>query len=73
MINPRNTPWLLKPLVWLWNLIAHIVTLTGRLVAVIIGLVLIFVGGLLTVTIIGAIAGIPLLIIGILLVVRGLW
>jgi len=73
MINPKNTPWLLKPFVWLWNFIAYIVTLTGRLVAVILGLVFMLVGVILTITVVGAIVGIPLFIIGLLLVVRGLW
>lgn len=73
MINPKNTPWLLKPFVWLWNFIAYIVTLTGRLVAVILGLVFMLVGVILTITVVGAIVGIPLFIIGVLLVVRGFW
>jgi multisubunit Na+/H+ antiporter MnhC subunit len=73
MINPKNTYWLLRPFIWLWNLIAYIVLLTGRLVAVILGLALMFVGVILAITVVGAIAGVPLLIIGVLLVVRGLW
>lgn len=73
MINPQKSPWLLRPLIWLWNLIAYIVTLTGRLVAVILGLVFMFIGVLLTITVVGAIVGIPFIIIGVLLVVRGLW
>ncbi len=73
MINPKNSPWLLRPFIWLWNFIAYIVTLTGRLVAVVLGLVFMLVGAILTVTVIGAIVGIPLFIIGLLLVVRGLW
>ncbi len=73
MINPKNTPWLLRPFVWLWNFIAYVVTLTGRLVAVILGLAFMLIGVILTITLVGAIVGIPLFIIGILLVVRGLW
>lgn len=73
MINPKNTPWLLRPFIWLWNFIAYIVTLTGRLVAVILGLVFMLVGAILTITVVGAIAGIPLIIIGVLLAIRGLW
>ncbi len=73
MINPKNTPWLLRPFVWLWNFIAYIVTLTGRLIAVILGLVFMLVGVILTITLVGGIVGIPLFIIGLLLVVRGLW
>ena len=73
MINPKKSPWLLRPFIWLWNLIAYIVTLTGRLVAVILRIVFMLVGVLLTVTVVGAIVGIPFIIIGVLLVVRGLW
>lgn len=73
MIDPKKIHWLLRPFVWLWNFVAYIVTLTGRLVAVILGFALMLVGIILTITIVGAIAGIPILIIGILLVVRGLW
>jgi hypothetical protein len=73
MIDPKKSPWLLRPFIWIWNLIAYIVTLTGRLVAVILGLVFLLVGVLLTITVIGAIVGIPLIIFGVLLVVRGLW
>ncbi len=72
MINPKNSHWLLRPFIWIWNLIAYIVTLTGRLLAVILGLVIMLVGVILTVTLVGAIVGIPLIIIGILFVVRGL-
>ncbi len=73
MINPKKSHWLLRPFIWLWNLIAYIITLTGRLVAVILGIVLMLVGALLSITVVGAIVGIPFIIIGVLLVVRGLW
>jgi len=45
--------------------------LTGRLVAAILGLVLMIVGVILCLTVIGAILGIPLLIFGFLLMIRG--
>ncbi len=73
MIDYKKSPWPLWPLIWIWNLIARIVLLTGRMVAVILGLALMLVGVVLIITVVGAIAGIPLLIVGILLVVRGLW
>jgi hypothetical protein len=43
----NNIPWYAWPFVALWKLIAGIVALTGRLVAVILGLVLMLVGILL--------------------------
>jgi hypothetical protein len=73
MIDPKISPWLLRPFIWLWNFIAYIITLTGRFVAVILGIVLMILGAVLTITVVGAIVGIPLIIMGVLLVVRGLW
>jgi hypothetical protein len=73
MIDPKKNHWLLRPFIWIWNLIAYIITLTGRMLAVILGIVLLIVGVVLTITVIGAIVGIPLIIFGLLLVVRGLW
>ena len=69
--QPR-THWLLWPVVALWRLLAGIITLTGRFVAMLIGVVFIFVGLLVSLTIVGAIVGIPLALFGLLLVVRGL-
>jgi len=68
MISP-----LMKPFELIWKLIAGILTITGRLVAGIIGSVLIALGALLCLTVIGAIAGIPMIIIGVLLLIRSLF
>jgi hypothetical protein len=57
----------------LWRLLAAIVELTGRLVAVILGVVLMIVGAVVTVTVVGAFVGIPLMLFGFMLVVRGLF
>ncbi len=69
----RDTNILLAPFVWLWQLVTFILGLTGRLLAVILGFVLLVVGLLVTLTIIGAIVGIPMLIVGFALIVRGLF
>ena len=69
----KHTPWYAWPFVALWKLIAGIVTVTGRLVAVILGLVLLIVGLIVSLTVVGAIVGIPLMIFGILLGIRGLF
>jgi hypothetical protein len=72
--KPKNrVPWYLWPFWAIWRLVIGIVAATGRLVAVIIGLVFLIVGGILTVTVIGAIVGIPFIIFGLLLIVRGLF
>jgi uncharacterized Tic20 family protein len=70
MTNPqlkKRVPWAL------WRLVTLILAGTGRLVAVILGLVFILVGFILTATFIGAIVGIPFIIFGLLLVIRGLF
>lgn len=69
----RRIPWFLWPFVALWRLLAAIVELTGRLVAVILGVVLMIVGAVVTVTVVGAFVGIPLMLFGFMLVVRGLF
>lgn len=67
------TPVLLMPFLWIWQLVTFILGLTGRLLAIILGFVLLVAGLLLTVTIIGAIVGIPMLIVGLALVLRGIF
>lgn len=57
----------------LWKLLAGIIRLTGRLVAVVIGFALLAAGIALCFTIIGLIVGIPFIIFGFLLMVRGLF
>jgi hypothetical protein len=57
-------PWFLLPFWWLWKLVEAIMLITGRLLAVILGLVLMLVGVILSLTIIGAILGVPLLLSG---------
>jgi len=62
-----------NPFTVLGKLITWILGLTGRLVAGIIGTVFIVLGAVLCITVIGAIAGVPLIIIGVLLIVRCLF
>ncbi|MGE5602632.1 MAG: hypothetical protein ACM30E_06250 [Nitrososphaerales archaeon] len=69
----HRSPWYLWPFVALWNLVAGIIRITGRLVAMLIGLVLMILGVALTATFVGAVIGIPLIIFGFTLAVRGLF
>ena len=69
----HHTPWYLWPFVAIWKLLAAIVELTGRFVAMVLGLVFMLVGALISLTIIGAIIGIPLAIVGLLLFLRGMF
>lgn len=72
-VNFNRTPWFLWPFVALWRLIAGILELTGRLLGIVLGLVLVIVGFVISLTIIGAVIGIPLILFGLLLMVRGLF
>jgi len=69
----RSLSWILWPVIALWRLLASIIELTGRFVVILLGTVLIFAGLLVSLTIVGAIVGIPLMLFGGLLVVRGLF
>jgi hypothetical protein len=64
---------LLFPFWAIWELVTFILGLTGRLIAGVLGLVLMIVGFVLTVTIVGAIVGIPLVILGFSLMMRAIF
>jgi hypothetical protein len=68
-----HIPWYLWPFTALWKLLAVIVDMTGRFVAMVLGIVFIVVGVIVSLTIVGAIIGIPLAIIGLLLLLRGIF
>ncbi len=69
----HHIPWYLWPFTALWGLLATIVGLTGRFLAMVLGLVFIIVGVIVSLTLIGAIIGIPLAIVGVLLFIRGVF
>lgn len=69
----HHIPWYLWPFAAIWKLLAVIVELTGRFVAMVLGIVLILVGVIVSLTIVGAIIGVPLVIIGLLLLFRGMF
>jgi hypothetical protein len=69
----KRVPWYLWPFWALWQLVGFILAATGRLVAVILGLVFLIVGVVLTVTVVGAIVGFPFIIFVLLLIIRGLF
>lgn len=71
--SKHSTPWYLWPFTALWRLLATIVELTGRFVAMVLGIVLVIVGVIVSLTIVGAIVGVPLALIGFLLFLRGLF
>lgn len=69
----RKVPLLLWPFWALWRLLAFIIGLTGRLVAVILGFALMIIGAILIVTIVALPIGVPVVIFGFLLVLRGIF
>jgi hypothetical protein len=71
--KPEPTPWIFWPFVALWRVLTGILALTGRLVGIVLGLALLIIGLVISLTVIGAIIGIPLMIFGLLLIVRGLF
>ena len=71
--NKKRTPWILWPFVAMRRLITWILELTGRLIAAVLGLVLMVVGVILTVTVIGAVVGLPLILFGFLLMIRSIF
>lgn len=66
-----STPFIFWPFVAIWNLLEVIFKLTGRLVAAILGLVIMIAGAALCVTIIGTVIGIPLIAFGFAMMIRG--
>ncbi len=66
---------MLKVLFWpftaFWKLVGSIMNLTGRLIAVILGFSFLIIGIILSFSIIGAIIGIPLVILGFTMIIRG--
>ena len=73
MTEQNKTPWFLWPFVALWRLVTWILELTGRFVAILLGIVFMVVGVMVTLTVIGAIVGVPMFLFGVLLVLRGLF
>jgi hypothetical protein len=67
----RQHPWFMWPFVAVWRLVGWILGLTGRLLAIVLGIVMIIVGVPLSMSVIGAIIGVPLIILGVLLLLRG--
>lgn len=69
----RRTPILLWPIILAWRLVTYIVKLTGILLALVLGVILMFVGWILISSILGAVIGVPLFLLGLLLTVRALY
>jgi|WetSurMetagenome_2_1015567.scaffolds.fasta_scaffold1654960_1 hypothetical protein len=69
----KHISWFWLPFVALWKFVALIIEMTGRLIAGILGCVLMLVGFILTLTIVGAIVGLPMFIVGFLMLIRSIF
>lgn len=69
----RHLSWVWWPFLAIWRLLSTIVEMTGRFLAMVLGGILLIVGFIVSLTIVGAIVGIPLMVIGGLLVLRGIF
>ncbi len=73
MSESKHIPILLWPFYAIWKLIEFIFLFTGRLIGVVLGLVLMIVGIILTITVVAAFVGVPLIVIGFLLTLRSIF
>lgn len=69
----RDVPWFLWPFAALWDLLALVLRFTGRLVAGVLGFILMVLGVVATLTVVGAPVGIPLILLGFLLMLRSVF
>ena len=66
----RRIPWFLWLFYVLWRLLTFILDATGRLVLAVLGIALMVVGLAVSLTVVGAPLGLPLAILGFLLLLR---
>jgi len=69
----KQVPWFLWPFWAIWKLVIGIIALTGRVVGAVLGLALMIVGLVASLTVIGAVIGVPLMIFGFLMILRSLF
>jgi hypothetical protein len=69
----KGVPCLLWPFWAVWKLVIGILEITGRLIGFVLGLVLMILGIVLSLTVIGAILGVPIAIFGFLLMIRAIF
>ena len=69
----RSTPLLLWPFVVLWVLLGFVLRTIGRILCAVLGLALMAAGVALTLTVVGAVAGVPLAAFGMLLLARSVF
>jgi len=68
-----RVPLLLWPFYALWKILTFILNVTGRILCALIGIGLMIAGTAITLSVVGAILGIPLAAFGFLLTIRALF
>ena len=68
-----RVPWILWPFYAIWKLVTIVVEITGRIICALLGIALMIAGVAISLSVIGAIIGIPLTAFGFLLAVRALF
>jgi hypothetical protein len=68
-----QVPWILWPIYAIWKLVTVILNITGRIICAVLGLMLMVAGVAISLTVVGAIIGVPLASFGFLLAVRALF
>lgn len=69
----NRVPWILWPFYAVWKLMTLILNVTGRIICALLGIALMAIGVAASLSIIGAIVGVPLAAFGFLLAVRALF
>ena len=71
--NENRVPILLWPFYAVWRLLTFILKAIGRLLCAILGLAILIAGAAITMSVVGAPVGIPLAILGFLLLIRAIF
>ena len=69
----HTAPWFFWPFAALWDFLTFILRATGRLLGALLGFALMVVGLVATATVVAAPVGIPLVLLGFLLMLRSLF
>lgn len=69
----RRVPWFLWPFYAVWRLLTFVLEAAGRLVCALVGLALMVAGGVLALSVVGAPLGVPLVVLGFLLLLRAIF
>ena len=69
----NGVPWILWPFYFIWKLVTLILNITGRILCALLGIGLMAIGVTVSLSLVGAILGVPLLAFGFLLTVRALF